>query len=194
MPNAYRLWVTTTPPEPDGAVLSELRGSALGCFVLGTVFIAAVVILADDPLYRLVSVLFCAGLYGSLTWLAGRGRLRRTWSKLDRAGCRESPDPRAAFTRGLMLAVTVTAAELVVLVVLAWFYGLDDVAFASGFLVGAGLQQSLIVGDLRRWQQRTGLKVCRRTGAPRIAWTGRQARSGLIAVPASELTPPQPPW
>jgi uncharacterized membrane protein YjgN (DUF898 family) len=152
--------------------------------VLGTVFLGAVVALSSTHVSALVGGLGFAVFFGLLSWLLARGRRWRVWATAHRAGRGRPRDPRPAFRRGLVFSLLLTLAEIAVLVVFAWLWGLKDVGFVAGIVLGCAVLQGLVARDLRRWQEENQLVVCRKVGARRVAWTGAQAEGRLVVVRA----------
>lgn len=181
----YPVQVSADDAVPDGDVLSETRGSAIGCAVLGTLLLGAVVALSSAHVATLLGGLFFAAWFGLWTWFFARRRQLRMWLTADRGQQRPHVDPGSAFRRGLMLSLVGTVAEIVVLVVFSRLWGLEAVGFVGGgIVIGVAVAQGLGARDLKRWQEEHHLVVYRRVGARWVAWTSRQARGRLIVIPA----------
>ena len=169
-----------------GACLPEVKALAAGFTVLGAVLLATVVVLSPRHLQALVGAAVFAATFTVVSWLVARRWQLRMWATAARVD-RHQPlelDRRGAYGRGLTMSLFVTTAEVVLVLMLARAWGLQDVSFVAGIVLSLAALQAIWARELSRWEADNNLVMCRRTRPRRIAWTPSQAMSRFVAVAA----------
>ena len=175
------------------SVESGQPGSMIGGLIVGAALLAVLLLLGSSSTRAIVATVVATALY-AVFWGVGMGFfLRRQWRQLPvppqaQLVCRPLL-PAAA--RGIMEAAVIGAAAVAAGAVMVVLLGdtediVDSAALLSvvpGALFGLSIAMAIGAVELRRWQDRHGVRLHVRIDGPRFAWTRAQARQRLVGVP-----------